>query len=198
MDGARYSCPGLSGLSRSCADAIICKPLRVLQRRIESTGCTSGRPDSGDKVSDGYTELYVLRGSSKRTRHQPRNAPGRFHGQLRREPISSRRDSGVRRSRIRDLRPATCMSEGSVRPDEINRYRQRIGIAHPLPVNGRIWKPFATYETFYERSNGGWNRERVIGLASRCHSAKHVLSALLHVGETSSKDYGTSTTCCLA
>ena len=46
--------------------------------------------------------------------------------------------------------------------DDINRYRQRIGIAHPLAVNGHIWKPFATYEAFYERSNGGWNRDRVI------------------------------------
>ena len=46
--------------------------------------------------------------------------------------------------------------------DELNRYRQRIGIAHPFPVKGRIWKPFATYEAFYERSNGGWNRDRVI------------------------------------
>ena len=46
--------------------------------------------------------------------------------------------------------------------DDINRYRQRIGIALPVPVNGRIWKPFATYEAFYERSNSGWNRDRVI------------------------------------
>jgi len=46
--------------------------------------------------------------------------------------------------------------------DDINRYRQRIGIAHPFKVNGQIWKPFATYEAFYERSNSGWNRDRVI------------------------------------
>ena len=46
--------------------------------------------------------------------------------------------------------------------DDINRYRQRIGIAHPFPVNGHLWKPFATYEAFYERSNSGWNRDRVI------------------------------------
>ena len=46
--------------------------------------------------------------------------------------------------------------------DDINRYRQRIGIALPVPVNGHIWKPFATYEAFYERSNSGWNRDRVI------------------------------------
>ena len=45
--------------------------------------------------------------------------------------------------------------------DEINRYRQRIGIAHPLAVNGRMWKAFANYEAFYERQNGGWNRDRV-------------------------------------
>jgi Protein of unknown function (DUF2490) len=46
--------------------------------------------------------------------------------------------------------------------DEINRYRQRIGIAHPVTVNGHILKPFATYEAFYERRNSGWNRDRVI------------------------------------
>src|SRR4029453_13108729 len=45
--------------------------------------------------------------------------------------------------------------------DEINRYRQRIGIAPPLAVNGHTWKAFATYEAFYERQNGGWNRDRV-------------------------------------
>jgi Protein of unknown function (DUF2490) len=44
--------------------------------------------------------------------------------------------------------------------DEINRYRHRIAIAHPVAVNGRIWKPFVSYEAFYERTNGGWNRDR--------------------------------------
>ena len=42
----------------------------------------------------------------------------------------------------------------------MNRYRGRIAIAHPLAVQGRIWKPFAAYETFYERP-AGWNRERM-------------------------------------
>jgi Protein of unknown function (DUF2490) len=46
--------------------------------------------------------------------------------------------------------------------DDISRYRERIGIAHPVPVKGHIWKPFATYEAFYERSNSGWNRDRLI------------------------------------
>jgi len=45
--------------------------------------------------------------------------------------------------------------------DEINRYRQRIGVAHPLVVDGHTWKAFANYEGFYERQNGGWNRNRV-------------------------------------
>ena len=44
--------------------------------------------------------------------------------------------------------------------DDMNRYRGRIAIAHPLAVQGRIWKPFASYETFYEQT-GGWNRERI-------------------------------------
>jgi hypothetical protein len=44
--------------------------------------------------------------------------------------------------------------------DDINRYRGRASIAHPLAVHGQIWKPFASYEGFYER-NGGWNRTRI-------------------------------------
>jgi uncharacterized protein DUF2490 len=44
--------------------------------------------------------------------------------------------------------------------DDINRYRGRISLAHPLAVGGRTWKPFAMYETFYERE-GGWNRDRI-------------------------------------
>jgi hypothetical protein len=44
--------------------------------------------------------------------------------------------------------------------DDVNRYRGRIAIAHPLAVQGRILKPFASYEAFYE-PKVGWNRERV-------------------------------------
>jgi len=44
--------------------------------------------------------------------------------------------------------------------DDMNRYRGRIAIARPLPVQDRILKPFASYETFYEPT-GGWNRYRV-------------------------------------
>ena len=44
--------------------------------------------------------------------------------------------------------------------DDINRYRDRIAIAHPLTVKGHIWKPFASYEAFYDQGSG-WTRDRV-------------------------------------
>ena len=53
---------------------------------------------------------------------------------------------------VRRFRPAPA--------NDTNRYRGKIAIAHPLTVRGRIWKPFAAYETYYER-DGGWNRERI-------------------------------------
>jgi hypothetical protein len=43
---------------------------------------------------------------------------------------------------------------------EINRYRNRIAVAHPLAVKGRIWKPFVSYEAFYDQGSG-WTKNRV-------------------------------------
>ena len=45
--------------------------------------------------------------------------------------------------------------------EDINRYRGRIMIAHPLAVRDQIWKPFAAYETYHDGGGGGWNRDRV-------------------------------------
>jgi hypothetical protein len=45
--------------------------------------------------------------------------------------------------------------------DDINRYRGKVGIAFPVAVGRRTWKPFASYESFYERKLGGWNRDRI-------------------------------------
>jgi hypothetical protein len=62
----------------------------------------------------------------------------------------------VRNMYVRRFRPAPL--------DDVNRYRGRIAIAHPLAVQGRIWKPFASYEAFYEPGlavAGGWNRYRI-------------------------------------
>jgi hypothetical protein len=44
--------------------------------------------------------------------------------------------------------------------DDMNRYRGRISIAYPLAVHRHIWKPFASYETYYEPKSG-WNRDRI-------------------------------------
>ena len=54
--------------------------------------------------------------------------------------------------------------------DDMNRYRGRIAIAHPLAVQGRIWKPFASYETFYEPGRSAGGTESASGPVSRCHS----------------------------
>lgn len=59
----------------------------------------------------------------------------------------------VRNMYVRRFRPAPA--------DDANRYRGRIGIAYPLAVKGRTWKPFTSYEGYYEHNNGGWNKDRV-------------------------------------
>jgi hypothetical protein len=33
-------------------------------------------------------------------------------------------------------------------------------VAHPLAVKGRIWKPFVSYEAFYDQGSG-WTKNRV-------------------------------------
>ena len=43
---------------------------------------------------------------------------------------------------------------------EINRYRNRIAVAHPLTVKDHIVKPFASYEAFYDQGSG-WTKNRV-------------------------------------
>ena len=44
---------------------------------------------------------------------------------------------------------------------DITRYRNRAQVAYPLAIGGHPVQPFASYEAFYERQNGGWNRNRV-------------------------------------
>jgi Protein of unknown function (DUF2490) len=60
---------------------------------------------------------------------------------------------------VRRFRPAPL--------DDSNRYRGRIMVAHPLTVKSHVWKPFTSYEAYYDFRNGplrqipGWNRSRV-------------------------------------
>jgi Protein of unknown function (DUF2490) len=58
---------------------------------------------------------------------------------------------------VRRFRPAPA--------DDSNRYRGRIVVTRPLPVGGSTWRPFASYETFYDGGGGGWDKDRVwVGL----------------------------------
>jgi hypothetical protein len=57
---------------------------------------------------------------------------------------------------VRRFRPAPA--------DDSNRYRGRIVITRPLPVHDSVWRPFASYEAFYDH-DGGWDKDRVwVGL----------------------------------
>jgi hypothetical protein len=53
---------------------------------------------------------------------------------------------------VRRFRPAPA--------DDMNRYRGRVALAYPIAVRGGIWKPFASYEAFYE-PHVGRNRDRI-------------------------------------
>jgi Protein of unknown function (DUF2490) len=76
---------------------------------------------------------------------------GTFSFSLRKFEIS------VRNMYVRRFRPTPL--------DDTNRYRGRLMIAHPLAVQGHTWKPFASWETYYDGGGtirgGGWNRDRV-------------------------------------
>ncbi len=47
-----------------------------------------------------------------------------------------------------------------IAPIDINRYRNQITVAHPLTIQGHVWKPFASYEAFYDQGSG-WTKNRV-------------------------------------
>jgi hypothetical protein len=55
--------------------------------------------------------------------------------------------------------PTYTDARRSLPAKEINRYRNRIAVAYPLAVKGHIWKPFASYEAFYDQGSG-WTKNR--------------------------------------
>jgi Protein of unknown function (DUF2490) len=59
----------------------------------------------------------------------------------------------VRNMYVRRFRPNPA--------DDINRYRGRLMISHPLAVQHHIWQPFAAYETYYDGGGAGWSKDRV-------------------------------------
>lgn len=96
-------------------------------------------PEGLDKLSPGpYTENY--------SEHQFR-IDGNVLLAIRKLEMS------IRNMYVRRYRP-------SPNP-EANRYRGRIALAHPIAIYGRNWKPFVSFEAYYEHNNGGWNRDRV-------------------------------------
>ena len=61
---------------------------------------------------------------------------------------------------VRRFLPTYMYGGRSLPAKEINRYRTKIAVAHPLTVKGHIWKPFASYEAFYDQGSG-WSKNRV-------------------------------------
>lgn len=61
---------------------------------------------------------------------------------------------------VRRFLPTYEYAGRSLPAKEINRYRTRISVAHPLTVKDHIWKPFALYEAFYDQGSG-WSKNRV-------------------------------------
>jgi hypothetical protein len=61
---------------------------------------------------------------------------------------------------VKKFLPTYMYAGRSLPAKEINRYRNRIAVAYPLAVKGHIWKPFASYEAFYDQGSG-WTKNRV-------------------------------------
>jgi hypothetical protein len=73
---------------------------------------------------------------------------------------------------VRRFLPTYMYVGRSLPAKEINRYRNRIAVAYPLPVKGHIWRPFASYEAFYDQGSG-WTKNRAwTGVTVPLH--KHV------------------------
>ena len=61
---------------------------------------------------------------------------------------------------VRRFLPEYMYAGRSLPANDINRYRNRISVAHPLTVKNHTVKPFASYEAFYDQGSG-WTKNRV-------------------------------------
>ena len=61
---------------------------------------------------------------------------------------------------VKRFLPTYAYAGQSLPEKEINRYRNRFAVAHPLTVKGHTVKPFASYEAFYDQGSG-WTKNRV-------------------------------------
>ncbi len=60
---------------------------------------------------------------------------------------------------VKRFLPTYTDDRRSLPSKEINRYRNRVAVAYPLVVKDHIWKPFASYEAFYDQGSG-WSKNR--------------------------------------
>ena len=60
---------------------------------------------------------------------------------------------------VRRFLPTYEYAGKSLPEKEINRYRNKIAVAYPVSIKGQIWKPFASYEAFYDQGSG-WTKNR--------------------------------------
>ena len=60
---------------------------------------------------------------------------------------------------VRRFLPEYLYAGRSLPANDINRYRNRISVAHPLTVKNHTVKPFASYEAFYDQKSG-WTKNR--------------------------------------
>jgi hypothetical protein len=60
---------------------------------------------------------------------------------------------------VRRILPTYMYAGRSLPEKESNRYRNKIAVAYPIAIKGHIWKPFASYEAFYDQGSG-WTKNR--------------------------------------
>lgn len=104
--------------------------------------------------ADGLNDLANLsRGFTNTYREHQFRIDGTLMFSIRKFEISERN------MYVRRFLPTYEYAGRSLPEKEINRYRNRIGVAYPLAVKGHIWKPFASYEAFYDQGSG-WTKNR--------------------------------------
>ena len=104
--------------------------------------------------TSGLNELAnVSRGFTSRYEEQQFRIDGTVMFSIHKFEISERN------MYVRRFLPTYTYAGSSLPAKEINRYRDRIAIAYPLAVKGHIWKPFASYEAFYDQGSG-WTKKR--------------------------------------
>jgi Protein of unknown function (DUF2490) len=95
---------------------------------------------------DNYVEQPL--GLSETYREHQFRLDGTFKFAIRKLEITDRN------MYVRRFRPAWV-------GDDINRYRNRVGLAHPLGVMGQTWKPFASFEAYFDQGQSGTVKNRV-------------------------------------